>query len=383
MPYKITAVCAFGLESELKYEIRKLGYDIDAVTDGAVTVKGELRDAAVLNLWLRCANRVLIEIATGEAKTFDELFSFTESIVWEDYLPDDAAFDVTRISCVKSQLLAKRDCQKIVKKAIVERLKRVRRLRELPESGAYYPLTVSIKNDTVRVYLDTSGESLHRRGYRTAAGGAPLKETLAAGILMLSRYDSRQEFADFMCGSGTLVIEAAMMAANIAPGLKRSFAMEKWALSSDLGMDELRNEAAAARVIPPARILGSDIDGAVVARAHGNAARAGVDDICFFQKLDMREFSSKKNGGLIAVNPPYGERIGRSKNIAGLYADMHTVWQKLENRRLAVLCGNPDFQREFGEKATANRKLYNGELLTYLYMYAPYQDMPGKNKKNG
>ena len=371
MIYVITCTCAFGLESELKYEIKKLGYSIYKSEDGQVSIQGELKDIAVLNVWLRCANHVLIEVASGKTESFDELFELAKNTPWEEFLPKDARFDVTKISCVRSRLFSKSDCQRIIKKAVVDRLKEHYKIQTLSEEGAYYPIYASIKHDNARMYLDTSGDSLHKRGYRTEAGGAPLKETLAAGILMLSRYHSDHEFADFMCGSGTIVIEAGMMAANIAPGLNRSFAFEAWDNSIPDIISDIKAAAIDSITEPPCRLLGSDINENVVYHARQNAKRGGVENICFFQKADMRDFRSKKKNGIIVVNPPYGERIGRDKSTVQLYTDMRKVWEDLDGWTIAVLCGNPDFQRYFGIKADRNRKLYNGNLLSYLYMYYP------------
>ncbi|MFA0816478.1 MAG: class I SAM-dependent RNA methyltransferase [Anaerofustis sp.] len=369
--YTITATCTFGLESVLKREIQRLGYEIAASSDGAVSIEGTIQDVDRLNLWLRTANRVLLPVAEFSALTFDELFDGTNAVHWEEFLPKDAKFNVAKISCVKSNLFSKSDCQSIIKKAAVERLKQVHGLNRMPESGADFPLFATIKNNRVSLSINTSGESLHRRGYRLSAGEAPIKETLAAGIIYLSGYDGSQQFADIMCGSGTFVTEAAMMASHTPPGLHRKFAFEAWGWHDDVQSLLLREEAKAAIAAPELRLLGSDIDAGVLKSARDNAKRAGVEEYVAFQKLDFREFRSRKKYGILIVNPPYGERIGEKKETERIYRDLKTVYDELDSWRLFVLSGNEDFQKQFGMKATKNRKLFNGNMLTYLYQYFP------------
>lgn len=369
--YLITSTCTFGMESILKREIMKLGYEIASSSDGAVSIKGDITDIYKLNLWLRTANRVLICIGDIAANTFDELFDNVKTLNWEDYIPRDGKFDVSRINSVKSKLFSLSDSQRIIKKAVVERLKAAYKTNTLPETKANYPIFATIKNDVAHLFLNTSGESLHRRGYRLQAGEAPLKETLAAGMIRLSGYDGTQQFADIMCGSGTLVIEAALIAANIPPGYKRNFALEDWGLLKAEDKARIRSEAEANFTTPEIRLLGSDIDGRVLKLARENAVRAGVEEFVSFQKLDFREFKSKKRYGILMCNPPYGERIGENKETEKMYADMRTVYDNLLDWKFFVLCGNDYFQRFFGKKADKNRKLYNGNMLTYLYQYFP------------
>ncbi len=372
--YNITCTCTFGMESILKREIIKLGYEIVSSADGAVTVSGGITDIHKLNLWLRTANRVLIHAGSIPAETFDELFDGVMAIAWENYIPKNGKFNVTRISSAKSKLFSLSDSQRIIKKAMVERLRAAYKTQLLPETGADYPVIVSIKNDVAHLYLNTSGESLHRRGYRIQAGEAPLKETLAAGIIRLTGFDGTQQFADFMCGSGTIVIEAALIGANIPPGLNRSFAFEAWGLLSDTDKNRALEEAKAGIKAPELRLLGSDIDGGVLKIARENAARAGVQDYVSFQRLDFKEFSTKKHYGILVTNPPYGERIGEDKATNRMYTEMGKVYDRLVNWKLFVLCGNDYFQRYFGKKADKNRKLYNGNMLTYLYQYFPEKE---------
>ncbi len=369
--YTITATCTFGLETVLKREIQKLGFEIEKSANGAVSIKGDITDVYRLNLWLRTANRVLIDLVSFPANTFDELFDRVKEFSWELYLDKQSAFNVSKITCVKSKLFSKSDCQSIIKKAIVERLRSKFNCDRLPETGAYYPIFATIKNDVAHLYFNTSGASLHRRGYRISAGEAPLKETLAAGIIRLSGYDGTQQFADFMCGSGTFIIEAAMIAANIPPGLSRKFAFEKWELLTQDDKNKILSEAAAMREQPELRLLGSDIDGRVLKSARDNAKRAGVEDYVSFQTLDFRDFSSKKKCGIMICNPPYGERIGERKETEKIYKDMKDVYDRLDEWTLFVLCGNEKFPKLFGQKPTKNRKLYNGNMLVYLYQYFP------------
>ena len=335
----IVATCTFGLEKVLKREVTDLGYEIDKVEDGKV----------YFNLHLRTAGRVLIFITSFDAHSFDELFDNVENYPWEDIFEKNAGFNATKISSVKSKLFSKRDIQKIVKKAIVERLKRKYKLNKLSESGSYYELIVNIKKDKVSI----------------------LKETLASGIILLSGYRGDRPFSDVMCGSGTIVIEAAMKAKNIAPGLNREFAFEKWKDYSSKDFELLKEEAR--EEIKPAevRLLGNDIDYRAIKLANENAKKAGVEDAVAFQKMDMKEFRSRKKNGLMIVNPPYAERIGNEAEVIQLYKDFGKMYENLEDWKLFVLCAHPMFQKYFGEKADRNRKLFNGNMLCYLYQYYP------------
>ena len=367
----IVATCTFGLEKVLKREVTDLGYEIDKVEDGKVYFKGNKKDVMNANLHLRTAGRVLIFITSFDAHSFDELFDNVENYPWEDIFEKNAGFNATKISSVKSKLFSKRDIQKIVKKSIVERLKRKYKLNKLSESGSYYELIVNIKKDKVSIFINTSGKGLHKRGYRENALKAPLKETLASGIILLSGYRGDRPFSDVMCGSGTIVIEAAMKAKNIAPGLNREFAFEKWKDYSSKDFELLKEEAR--EEIKPAevRLLGNDIDYRAIKLANENAKKAGVEDAVAFQKMDMKEFRSRKKNGLMIVNPPYAERIGNEAEVIQLYKDFGKMYENLEDWKLFVLCAHPMFQKYFGEKADRNRKLFNGNMLCYLYQYYP------------
>lgn len=369
--YKITARCTFGLERALKNELRRLGYFEFSGDEGAVSIIGGIADVFNLNLNLRCANRVTMDIASFPAESFDMLFDGICESDLKSFLPRDAAFDVTRITSTKSRLFSKTDCQRIIKRAVVENLRAAYHTRTIAETGAYYPLNASIKNDIVTLSLDTSGESLHKRGYRLAKGEAPLIETLAAGIIELSGWERERtrQFADVMCGSGTFVIEAAMMAANIPPGRSRAFAFEKWGMLDESARTEIL-ERAEAKIVPVEQtICGSDIDASVLAKARENAKRAGVSEMTSFQKMDFREFRSRKKAGVMIVNPPYGERMGEERELKTLYADLGKLYSTLSGWELNVLCAHPMFTSYFGKKPTKNRKLYNGNMTAYVYTF--------------
>ena len=369
---RIFATCAFGTESVLKREVTDLGYGIVSSRDGLVEISGSPSDAFMLNLSLRSANRVLVGMGSFPAKSFDELFEAVYSLPWEEMIPPDGRFNVEKITSVSSALFSKSDCQRIIKKAVVERLKKAHRRSVLPESGANYPIYVQIRKDNADIYLNSSGEGLNRRGYRLNKGEAPLMETLAASMVLLSGRRQEEDLADIFCGSGTIAIEAAMIATGTPPGISRSFAMEEWFPDERKSFAALREELRG-RIHPPGsgRILASDIDGAQIANALKNAERAGVKEHIAFQKMDFRSFSSSRNKGIIITNPPYGERIMDRKETEGIYRDMGKLMERLPGWMLEVICANPDFQRSFGRKADRNRKLYNGNMLSYLYTYRP------------
>ncbi len=367
--FLITARCTFGLEGILKKEIMRLGYEIAKSAEGFVSVYGDMNDVYRLNLSLRTATRVLIELGEFEAKSFDELFDNVNSLHFAEFLPKNAKFDVEKISSVKSALFSKSDCQRIIKKAAVESMKRDHKTGKLPESGAKYPIYAYIRNDIAKICLNTSGESLHKRGYRLDQGKAPLKEDLAAGLVLLSGYYGREVLADIMCGSGTILIEGAMVASNTPPGINRNFGFEEWSVFDKNDYSLVREELIS-KIRPVENpILGNDIDGNVLKKARENAKRAGVGDMVHFQKMDMREFRSKKKGGIIITNPPYAERIGERKAVEKLYRDMRPVFESLDSWRMYVLSGNEDFTRLYGKKPDKNRKLFNGNMMSYVYMY--------------
>lgn len=367
---RIFATCAFGTESVLKREMTSLGYGVVSSGDGLISTEGTVTDALRLNICLRSANRVLVGVGSFPARSFDELFDATGSLPWEEFIPPDGRFNVEKITSVGSALFSKSDCQRIIKKAAAERLKQAHRKNVLPESGSNYPIFVQIKNDTVSIYLNSSGEGLNRRGYRLNKGQAPLMETLASSLVMLSGWRGGIDLADVFCGSGTIAIEAAMIATGTPPGINRSFAMDEWFPGEKDNFSSLREELRG-MIHPPAegRILASDIDGTQISNARANALRAGVEKYISFQKMDFRQFASSRDKGIIVTNPPYGERLGDRKETQKLYEGLGELMERLDGWSLNVICANPDFQRYFGRKADRNRKLYNGNMLSYLYTY--------------
>ena len=400
---KLMAPCHFGMEAVLKREVTDLGYEIDEVVDGRVTFIGDEDAIAKANINLRTTERVLVRVAGFEAKTFDELFESVKALEWERYIPRDGRFWVAKANSVSSQLFSPRDIQRIVKKAIVERLKQTYELDIFPEDGADYPLRISIVKDFVTIGLDTTGESLHKRGYRKYTAPAPLTETLASAILLLSPWKADRVLVDPFCGSGTIPIEAAMIARKIAPGMRRKFLAERWcedeqgstgrsghfsvgdqlitsSFASGESFERIRKEAEE-QVIKggePLQIAGYDIDDEVIRYARANAELAGVEADIHFQRRDVAEFSSPKKYGFVVTNPPYGERLSEKNEMKSLY--------RLISDRIAddpswswfILSGYEDAEKDIAKKVTKRRKIYNGMLKTYLYQYMG--DKPPKRR---
>lgn len=379
--FRIIATSTFGLESVLVKELRGLGYDRLVVENGRVSFEGSAKDVARCNVFLRTADRILIEIGRFRAGDFDELFQGVRAISWEEMIPVDGKMHVTGRS-VKSKLASVRDCQSVVKKAIIESMKRKYRRERFDETGPLYRIEVSLLRDSASITVDTTGDGLHKRGYRLRAGGAPLIETLAAGMALLSRWTPDRILADPFCGSGTIAIEAALMGKKIAPGAKRSFVSEQWGdIIPEKIWLEARQEAESCRENLQFRILASDIDPEILKIARNNAERAGVADVIAFQTLPVDGFRSRKKYGLIVSNPPYGERIGVSEGASQLYRTMGEVFSRLDSWSFFLLSGHPDFQRYYGQKADRNRKLYNGNLKCYLYEYlSPYPRTSTRNR---
>lgn len=366
---ELIATCTFGLEGILKDEVVKLGFEDIVTSNGRVEFSGGEDAIAIANLWLRTADRVLVKIGKFNATTFDELFEKTKACSWEQWITKDGRFPVAKATSVKSKLFSKSDCQSIVKKAIVERLKQKYKINWFEESGENYPVFVNILKDEVTLSIDSSGVGLHKRGYRAKGNEAPLKETLAAAIVFLSHWKPERQLADPFCGSGTLLIEAALMGKNIAPGINRTFSSETWNGQMKRSYSSIREEAKDMIEKDEFRLLGSDIDRHSIQLAMENAKLAGVDDVIAFQKLDVSEFSSSKRVGTIITNPPYGERLSTKKEVEELYQTMGKTFEKLDDWSYFILTGHLNFERYFGRRATKNRKLYNGNILTYLYQY--------------
>lgn len=369
--YELIAPCHFGLEAVLKREIYDLGYEISSVEDGRVTFLGDEEAVCRANIFLRTAERVLLKVGSFHAETFDELFEGTKALAWEEFLPKDAKFWVTKASSVKSKLFSPSDIQSLVKKAVVERLKSSYRLEWFPEDGPQYPLRLFLMKDEVTVALDTTGESLHKRGYRKLVSKAPISETLAAALIMLTPWKSDRILVDPFCGSGTFPIEAAMIAANMAPGAGRHFLAESW---NNLAGPELWNdifEEAEDMADPDVSvdIQGYDIDGDVITAARDNAAAAGVDHMIHLQRRPVSELSHPKKYGFLITNPPYGERIEDKKNLPDLYRQIGERFAALDSWSAFLITSYEDAEKYMGRKADKNRKIYNGMIKTYFYQF--------------
>lgn len=369
--YEFIAPCHFGMEAVLRREIRDLGYTIKKVDNGRVYFTGGEEACARANMFLRTTERILLKVASFKAETFDELFERTKEIPWEDYIPEDGKFWVTKANSIQSKLFSPSDIQSIMKKAMVERMKTKYKVEWFQESGASYPVRVTIMKDIVTVSLDTSGESLHRRGYRKLVSRAPVTETLAAAIILLSPWNKDRILVDPFCGSGTFPIEAAMIGARIAPGINRNFLAETWeGLFPKKVWEEAREEAEDNRIKDiTMNIQGYDIDGEMVKAARENARLAQVEDMIHFQQKPVRELSSSKKYGFIITNPPYGERMEEKEDMPKLYDEIGKVFGKLETWSYYILTAFEDSERYIGRQADRNRKLYNGMMKTYLYQF--------------
>lgn len=376
---KLIATAAFGIESVVKDEIKKLGYEITEVENGKIHYTGELDAIPRSNLWLRCADRVLMEIGRFKATTFDELFEKTKALPWENFIPKDGEFPAAKITSVKSTLYSKSDGQRIVKKAVVERLKSKYHVDWFSENGGKYPIHIQILKDEVTLSIDTSGSGLNKRGYREYGNEAPLKETISAALVYLSRWRTDRYFLDPLCGSGTILIEAAMIGKNMAPGLKREFISETWEFIPKELWIEARKEAEEAINDKEFLLLGSDVDQRALKQARANAELAGVAELIAFQKLPVQSVTTKKKYGVIITNPPYGERIGEVKEIQQLYRDMGKVFRNLDCWSYFIITGFEGFEKYFGEPSTKNRKLYNGDIKTHYYQY--YGPLPPRKPR--
>lgn len=368
--FTYTVPCLFGLEAVLKREIIDLGYEITEVDDGRVCFKGDENAISRANIWLRSGERVLLNIRSFYAETFDELFEEVKATPWEYYIPKDAKFYVTKATSIKSKLFSPSDIQSIVKKAVVERLKQVHKTTWFAETGYDVPIRIFIKKDMVEMTLDTSGDGLHKRGYRFKASKAPIRETLAAGIIQLSVWNKDRLFVDPFCGSGTIPIEAAMIGRNMAPGLNRHFTAQKWThLIDNKHWIDAVDEAFDLEQDVELNIQGYDLDYKVLRVARENAETAGVSDYIHFQDRDMKDFSSSKSYGVIVTNPPYGERMEDQTSVQKLYETMGLVFGDYDTWSKYIITSYEDFEGAYGSKATKKRKLYSGMLKTNLYQY--------------
>ncbi|MFJ8099719.1 class I SAM-dependent RNA methyltransferase [Lysinibacillus sp. NPDC096212] len=367
--YKLVATAAMGLESIVAQEVQALGYET-TVDNGKVYFEGDETAIARTNLWLRVADRVKIVVGQFPAKSFEQLFESVKALPWEKYLPVDAAFPVSGKS-VKSKLFSVPDCQAITKKAIVERMKQhYKRLGFLDESGATYKIEVSILKDVATLTIDTSGAGLHKRGYRQAQGEAPLKETLAAALVQISKWNPNRPFVDPFCGSGTIALEAAMFGQNIAPGYNREFISENWPWMKAKIWDAVRDEAdSLANYDQPLEIIGSDIDHRMVSIAQENALEAGFGDMMTFKQMQARDFTTLLTDGVMIGNPPYGERIGDIEVVEQVIRDLGKVMKNYPTWSVYMLSSMKNFEELYGRQSTKKRKLFNGFIETNYYQF--------------
>ena len=366
------APCHFGLEAVLKREITDLGYEIVSVEDGRVTFKGGAEALVRANIFIRTAERIMLKVGSFRAVTFDELFEGTKALPWEEMIPKDGKFWVTKATTNKSKLFSGSDIQSIVKKAIVDRLKGIYHINWFEENGAEYPIRVFILKDVVTIALDTSGVSLHKRGYRQLVGKAPISETLASALIMLTPWNKDRILVDPFCGSGTFPIEAAMIGANIAPGMNREFTAENWKniVPKKVWYEAVTEAEDAILRDVKMNIQGYDLDSGIVKCAMQNAREAGVDEHIHFQQRDMRDLSSPKKYGFIITNPPYGERLEDKADLPKLYKDIGATFDKLDTWSKFIITSYEDAEKYLGRKATKNRKIYNGMIKSY---YQPWE----------
>ena len=369
--YELFAPCHFGLEAVLKREIIDLGYEVTEVVDGRVSFEGDEEAIARCNVFLRTTERVMLKVGSFKAVTFDELFEKTKSLPWENFIPKDGKFWVKKASSIKSKLFSPSDIQRIVKKAIVDRLSGKYNILRFPEDGSEYPIRITILKDEVTVGLDTSGESLHKRGYRRLTVKAPITETLAAALISLTPWKKDRLLIDPFCGSGTIPIEAALIGLNIAPGMKRDFQAMAWdnILPKSLFKEAKKEAEDLIDRETKLSIQGNDLDTSALDAARGNLSLAGLEGNIHFQQRDMRDISSAKKYGFIITNPPYGERLEEKEAMPKLYEEMGKAFQKLDEWSYYIITGFEDAPKYFGRKPDKNRKIYNGMMKTYFYSY--------------
>lgn len=382
--FELIAPCHFGLEAVLKREIQDLGYEVSRVEDGRVTFLGDEEAVCRANVFLRTAERILIRVGSFHAESFEELFQGTRALEWENFLPENGKFWVAKAASVKSKLFSPSDIQSIMKKAIVERLKGIYRVNWFPEDGESFPIRVFLMKDEVTAALDTTGESLHKRGYRKLTAKAPIAENLAAALTLLTPWKADRILVDPFCGSGTFPIEAAMMAANMAPGMNREFTAEAWGHvvekkcwyramdeAFDLVDDGVKTD-----------IQGYDIDDSMVSIARENARLAGVDHLIHFQTRPVSRLSHPKKYGFVITNPPYGERLEDKKDLPPLYRTLGERFRLLDSWSLYLITSYENVEQDIGRKADKNRKIYNGMMKTYFYQFqGPRPPKPNREQK--
>ena len=369
--FDLLVPCHFGLEAVLKREIYDLGYEITKVEDGRVTFEGDEEAICRANIFLRTAERVMIQVGRFKATTFEELFQGIKNLPWEEYIPEDGKFWVKKASSINSKLFSPSDIQSIAKKAMVERMKQKYHKEWFKEDGAAYPVRIFLLKDEVTVALDTSGDSLHKRGYRTMTSKAPLTETLAASLIMVTPWRKDRILVDPFCGSGTFPIEAAMIAANVAPGMNRDFTAEEWTnlIDRKLWYECVKEAEDMIDTTVKVDIQGYDIDGDVIKAARENAKRAGVEHMIHFQQRAVADLSHPKKYGFIITNPPYGERLEDKADLPELYTQIGQAYQRLDSWSMFLITSYTDTEKYIGRKADKNRKIYNGMLKTYFYQF--------------
>lgn len=379
---QLVAPCHFGMEAVLKREIYDLGYEITKVEDGRVTFEGDEEAICRSNIFLRTAERVMVQIGRFHATTFDELYENMKALPWEKWIPQDGKFWVKKASSVKSKLFSASDIQSICKKAMVDRLKMTYHTDWFEEDGASFPVRVFLLKDEVTVALDTTGEPLHKRGYRTWTSKAPISETLAAAPIMLTPWRADRILVDPFCGSGTFLIEAAMMAANMAPGMNRSFTAEAWThvIPKQLWYDTVEEAQEMVDLDVETDLQGYDLDPDMIKIARANAKQAGVEKLIHFQQRDVTDLKHSKKYGFIITNPPYGERLEEKKDLPALYTTIGEVYRNLDAWSLYMITSYEEAERYIGRKADKNRKLYNGMIRTYFYQFMGPK--PPKKKDN-
>ena len=369
--YELIAPCHFGLEAVLKKEILDLGYEIASVEDGRVTFIGDDEAICRANVFLRTAERILLKAGSFKAETFEELFQGTRAIAWEELIPEDGKFWVAKASSIKSKLFSPSDIQSIMKKAMVERMKSHYKVTWFPENGASFPLRVFLYKDIVTIGIDTSGDSLHKRGYRTLTSKAPITETLASALILLTPWNKDRILVDPFCGSGTFPIEAAMMAANMAPGRNRSFTAEEWPhiIGKKVWYDTMDEAEEMINLSVETDIQGYDIDEDMVKIARENARMAGVDKLIHFQRRGVEELHHPKKYGFIITNPPYGERLQDKSQMPQLYRTIGERFRELDSWSMYLITAYEQAEKDIGRKADKNRKIYNGMMKTYYYQF--------------
>ncbi|MBR4734031.1 MAG: class I SAM-dependent RNA methyltransferase [Lachnospiraceae bacterium] len=369
--YELIVPCHFGTEALLKREITDIGYDVTEVTDGRVTFLGDEEAVARANIFLRTAERVLIKVGSFQATDYEELFQGTKAIPWEEFIPSDGKCWVTKAASVKSKLFSPSDIQRVMKKAIANRLLDVYHVNWLPETGESFPLRVFLLKDQVTIGLDTTGESLHKRGYRKLTAKAPIAENLAAALIMLTPWRGDRILVDPFCGSGTIPIEAAMMAANVAPGMNREFTAQNWdhVVQKRNWYDALDEANEMVDLSVETDIQGYDLDNEMVTIARENAKLAGVDKLIHFQRRDVKDLSHPKKYGFIITNPPYGERLQEKNEMPALYQTLGERYRNLDSWSLNMITAYEDAEKYIGRKADKNRKIYNGMMKTYYYQF--------------